>query len=90
MKQPEKKIALGDVAQDSITGFKGVVVAVTEWLSGCRRVTIQPQALHDGKPIESETFDETQVVVLRSKETPEGSHRTGGPRPAPMRSRDPR
>ena len=35
---------LGDEVKDTITGFKGIVVARTEWLNGCARVTVQPQS----------------------------------------------
>lgn len=58
------EIKCGDEAKDMITGFSGVVVAVTTWLHGCRRITIQPRELKDGKRVESDTFDEMQVEVI--------------------------
>lgn len=79
-----KRINLGDVARDTITGFTGVVVAETKWLHGCVRLTLQPKELHEGKPIEGLTFDEPQlerVVVKAAK----GTTGTGGPRPEPVR-----
>jgi hypothetical protein len=84
------EIKLGDVAKDTITGFEGVAIARTEWLNGCVRISLQPKKLQEnGKPIDSETFDETQLAIvapgLRHVEV-----RTGGPRPAPTRARDPR
>lgn len=85
-----RQLQLGDQAKDSISGFSGIVVAVTTWLNGCRRITIQPQALHEGKPIDSQTFDENQVVVTKAKAFAEGSHETGGPRPEPTRPSAPR
>lgn len=85
-----KQIALGDQVKDTITGFDGIVVAITNWLNGCRRITIQPKALHEGKPIESQTFDENQLSVVKADAFKEGTHETGGPRPEPARPRAPR
>ncbi len=77
-------IRLGDTAKDSITGFTGVVVCDSQWLHGCRRLTLQPSRLSEGKPIETQTFDEPQLVSMKSKR-----HRstvlTGGPKPEPRR-----
>jgi hypothetical protein len=79
-----REIELGDIVRDTITGFEGVAVATTEWLNGCRRISIQPQKLHDGKPIESDWFDETQVAVVKKSRKRELA-KTGGPRPDPRR-----
>lgn len=88
----------GDLAEDRISGFKGVVVAVTEWLHACRRITIQPQEIKDGKMQDAHTFDEPQVRVLEKSfyfkdeeveaPVPE-AQRTGGPSIAPTRAADP-
>lgn len=79
-------VELGDIAKDSVSGYKGVVVAVTHWLNGCRRITIQSQELHNGQPIDGHTFDEMQVEVVKAK-----SHKaktsTGGPRPEPTQAK---
>jgi hypothetical protein len=76
---------LGDLAQDKISGFKGIVMARCEWLYGCVRVTLQPQEVHDGKPVDQQTFDEDQVRVLtagvESSET--APERRGGGREMP-------
>ena len=81
-------IKLGDTVKDRISGFTGTVVALTEWLNGCRRITIQPSQLHEGKPVETSTFDAEQVAKVESG--PELSPtRTGGPSIAPSRSIDP-
>lgn len=85
----DESLGLGNQARDRITGFAGTVVAITEWLNGCRRITIQPNALHDGKPIDSYTFDAEQMEKL--EEGPQiNPMRTGGPSMAPQRPRDPR
>ena len=82
-------INLGDKARDSISWFEGIVIAITNWLNGCQRITIGPQALHDGKPIESHTFDAEQVVLVTAAPQ-KAMVPTGGPSIAPTRARDPR
>ena len=83
------KIKLGDRAKDKMTGFAGIVVAETQWLHGCRRLTIQPEKLKDGKVVESMTFDEPQLQLVKTNAF-NGSHDTGGPRPEPQRHNAPR
>lgn len=75
---------VGDVVRDTLTGFEGVAVGITEWLHGCKRVTIQPQKLHDGKPIEAMTFDAPQLVLVKAMQH-QPMRSTGGPRPEPQR-----
>lgn len=81
-----EEIDLGDVARDTITGFSGVVVCVSKWLHGCERVTLQPQELKDGKPIEYHSFDRPQLELVR-KRAARGTSHTGGPRAEPERGR---
>jgi hypothetical protein len=74
-----KTIELGDIARDTITGFTGVVIAKTDWLHSCCRITLQPKELKDGKPVEAQNFDEPQLELIdlsgRRKTTPTN----GGP-----------
>ena len=87
---PKVNVQLGDKARDTVSGFSGICVARTEWLNGCWRMTLQPQALDkDGKPQEAATFDDFQLEVLTPKSQPVGSKKTGGPRDAPARANDP-
>lgn len=76
----ETNLELGDVAKDTITGFQGTVVAITYWLNGCVRVTLQSQELKDGKPLDPIGFDVEQLELVRAKEKPQGT-RSGGPMP---------
>jgi hypothetical protein len=90
MEMTKVNVQLGDKARDTVSGFSGVCVARTEWLNGCWRMTLQPQALDkDGKPREPQTFDDFQLEVTKPKLQPVGSKETGGPRDAPMRACDP-
>lgn len=82
-------IKLGSKVRDKITGYTGIAIGVTDWLSGCRRVTVQTQELKDGKPIDSCCFDESQLDLV--EETTAVSKiadpaRPGGPMPSPKRS----
>ncbi len=80
------KIKLGDIARDTVSGFEGVVVAITYWLHGCARVAIQPRELHEGKPIDHVSFDELQVELVNAKHHNPVTVR-GGPRSEPTRNR---
>lgn len=83
-------ITLGDEVRDRITGFKGIVVSRTEWVSGCVRVAIQAQELFEGKPVEPAHFDEEQVEVVTAAKIA-GLHKTaitGGNRAASPRAND--
>jgi hypothetical protein len=83
------KLQLGDEVKDTISGLSGVVVAETQWLHGCRRLTVQPRTLHEGKPIEGHTFDEGQLERVTKQAVPVGSRDKGGPRPEPSRAPSP-
>ena len=82
------KINLGDEVQDRVTGFKGIAVARTQWLTGCDRITIQPKLDKEGKASEPMGFDEGQLKVLKKgafkiAEVREKPEKRGGPRPEP-------
>jgi hypothetical protein len=79
---------LGDVVRDRVSGFQGVAVCRSEWLNGCVRWSVQPQALHEGKPIESQYIDEEQLEVVDAPKLNFVSRRTGGDRPDPVRPAD--
>ena len=83
-----KRIELGDVAKDTVSGFEGVVIAETKWLHGCRRLTLKPQKLKDGKAIDADTFDEPQCVLVK-RNVVATSGDTGGDAPAPVQKTTP-
>lgn len=81
-------IELGNKVRDSITGFTGIATGKTTWLYGCERICVQPQALHNGKPIDAEWFDDQQVeLVEESKPMVSESSvaAAGGPQRDPKR-----
>jgi len=59
-------VVLGQTVRDKLTGLTGTVVARTEWLYGCVRLTVQPHGVKDGKPFDFYTFDEPQAEVLEA------------------------
>lgn len=83
-------LTLGCTARDRITSFQGVVIAITEWLNGCQRVTIQPQELKDGSPLPTQTFDAEQITVVEPLPVATASRPHGGPSISPTRPADPR
>lgn len=60
-----ERVELGDLVRCKITGFEGICVARTEWISGCARITLQPPCGKDGKVPEGQTFDEPMVEVKK-------------------------
>lgn len=73
-------VELGDRVKDKISGLKGIAVGISNYLYGCRRISIQPEESKDGKPADWFTIDEPQCIVVKSavvegRETP-----THGPR----------
>ena len=58
-------VHLGDAVEDTVTGLRGIVIGVVEYLYGCRRLVVQPLVDKDGKYVEAVYVDEPQVVVLQ-------------------------
>ena len=81
-------VELGDRVKDKISGLKGIVVGISNYLYGCRRISIQPEESKDGNPAEWFTIDEPQVDVvekaaINGRETP-----THGPRENVLHRKD--
>jgi len=78
-------VQLGDKAKHAITGFTGVVVCISNWISGCQRITIQSQELRDGKPVDNQSFDAEEIEVIQPDAIPVCKP-SGGPCPEPTRN----
>lgn len=77
-------IELGDKVKHKITKFRGVVIAVTRWLNGCVRVTVQDEKLtKEGAIRPTETIDVDELQVTKKRFMPPPSLAPGGPTPAP-------
>lgn len=73
-------INLGDRVKDKITGFEGIAISKVIHINGCIRYEVKPQGLKDGKTIESEWIDETQITVKsKVKERKVKEDEPGGP-----------
>jgi len=67
----KNKIELGDAVHCKITKYRGIVTAITRWLNGCSRVTVQPRKLNkDGSLNEGQCIDEVQLVVDKKHAVP--------------------
>ncbi len=73
----------GQVLKDRVSGFQGVVIARTEYSTGCRHYGLCSQELHDGKPVDWEWFDESRLFPVAWKENvlKESQAPTSGPFP---------
>jgi hypothetical protein len=78
------EITLGSKVQDRITGLEGIAVCRSIWLNGCVRVTVQPQELKDGRPVDSYTCDEPDLTEV-AEGVPDSADDIHGPRPDPVR-----
>lgn len=76
------KFELGDVLKDTVTGFSGVCLGRSEYLTGCSHYGLQRKELtKDGKIAEYEWLDETRLEKVKSKSAKKG--RNGGPEQNP-------
>jgi hypothetical protein len=84
-----KEVKLGVLCRDIVTGFEGIVVAETKWLSGCIRFTLQPQdRTKEGALKDAQAFDVEQLEVV-GKGVQIKKQETGGPKPDVCRAKDP-
>ena len=60
------KSSLGDLVEDLLTGLKGIVIARTTWLYGCKRVGVQQQKIRKGYPLEGCMFEDERVIVKKA------------------------
>lgn len=58
------KVELGDLAEDMITKYRGIVVGFTQHITGCDRFILQSQELTDGKIADAYNFDVSTVVLI--------------------------
>jgi hypothetical protein len=57
-------IALGDEVRDTVTGFTGIVIALTEWFNACQRASVQPPVDEKGATRTADAFDVEQLEVI--------------------------
>ena len=59
-----------DTARDRVSGFKGICICRTEWISGCTRVGLQAPVGKDGKVPDTQHFDEPMLEVVKWVDRP--------------------
>ena len=82
-----KKFENGQKVIDTITGFKGTITAVIEYMNGCIRYQIQPQIDEKGEYRESQIIDEQQLELIdkpKPKKKMFEREPPGGDRPRPQ------
>lgn len=57
---------LGHTVTDRITGFRGIVTGVVEYISGCNQALVGPPVDKDGKIPDSQWFDVQRLEIDRS------------------------
>lgn len=75
----EFKYKLGAKARDKVTGYTGVINAVSRWLNGCNRYVVQAPVDKDGKIPDGHTFDEENLEILEEEVIKDKPVKTGGP-----------
>lgn len=78
-----EKLSMGDRVRHTVSGFAGIVVGRTEWQNGCVRYGVDAEQLHEGKPIETQWFDEQSLALVDAGVVPPPTSKLGGPRADP-------
>ena len=79
-------IEIGMTVRDKVTGYQGLVTAITTYITGCDRALVTPRVLPDGK-IESEWIDVPCLERVGKDRLLIDSDRYagGGPNPPPRK-----
>lgn len=60
-------VELGDKVKDNVSGFTGVVTAITHFLNGCTQCEITPKAKEGEKYPEIVSIDIGQLIIIAPK-----------------------
>jgi len=55
------KFEVGEEVKDKVTGFTGIIVCRSQFLTGCNGYSLQSKKLKDNKPADWVAFDEDQL-----------------------------
>ena len=59
------EVRLGQMGRDKITGYEGIVMAKSQYLTGCDMILLAPVTLDkEGKRKEGEWFDDVRVEPI--------------------------
>lgn len=79
------QIELGRTYKDKLSGFQGVAVGTTRWITGCDTVRLESQTETTDENLQvSRNFDVPMVTLCAKvkKIKPNDSEKPGGPKPA--------
>ena len=79
---PNFKFYLGDKVKDLITGYEGVIIARSQYLTNCNTYGVKSVKLKDDAPMDTQWFDEPHVVLVIEKAY-KANQTTGGPTDSP-------
>lgn len=81
------QLALGAEAKDTVTGFTGIIAAVTVLIGGDIHVQLEPEKLNkDGGTFEIEIFVADRIAVVKPKPVPQAKKtKTSGDPGGPQR-----
>ncbi len=71
-----RKDKMGEVVEDKITGFSGIVTGHVKYVTGCIQYLVQPPVTKDGSWREPMWIDEINIAKRIKKE----KAKPGGPR----------
>lgn len=77
--------AMGKTARDRITGFKGVVTAYAQYISGCHQILLCPPVKEDGSAIDGRWFDTDRLELQDNPQIQLHVTAPGPDLPAPVR-----
>lgn len=88
----QRAINFGDRVRDRISGLEGIVISRVEFLYGCVRCSVQPEATKDWKPADAVYIDEPQLILVTAGvywRAAAAEVRAAGPADNPVRYADP-
>lgn len=78
------KTVNGEHVKDKITGFKGVVIGLCSYITGCNQALVQPPTKKLGNEfVESRWIDEDRLEIIEGKFTSLEVTNNGPDKPAP-------
>jgi len=72
------KIKLGDEVRDKVTGLTGIATTKVEFLNGCVQYQVQPPVDKEGKMVEAEYIDDSQLEKVKKEKPKRVKTDTGG------------
>ena len=74
------KFEFRDELKDTVSGCKGIVVAITIYDTGCTHYSLQQKQRKDGKVPDWESFDDSRLVLVKAANVIKIKNKSG---PAP-------